>query len=346
MYEITDHLGNVTLVVSDLKLGQDVGSDGDADYYYPEELVAREELRVLGAERAIERWAMVGGEWVGESYRYGFNGMEKDDEMKGEGMSYDFGARVYDPRVGRWWSRDSKEYYHPGWSPYTFVICNPLSFVDIDGREVYDSEGNRVILTTELVDGKYVVHYSFDEKSSIETQTEFVKNWDPILSLSVQTEIGRKDIEFISNVETRIEKYPEIKEKLVGGRLAGWSPMGIEEDGTGGAYYEEMSLNYNRAAITTLAKNAGGTFEEFIVGVTAVEIGHLYPDEVKLDENALTIDEQYRPLFNRMLTAIIEYREANNIVVDQQLFDSFEKGDLKLELNEHNQALKEKHIKN
>lgn len=31
------------------------------------------------------------------SYRYGFNGKEKDDEIKGEGNSIDFGSRMYDP---------------------------------------------------------------------------------------------------------------------------------------------------------------------------------------------------------------------------------------------------------
>ena len=31
-----------------------------------------------------------------KSYTYGFNGMEKDDEVKGNGNSLDFGARVYD----------------------------------------------------------------------------------------------------------------------------------------------------------------------------------------------------------------------------------------------------------
>lgn len=29
-------------------------------------------------------------------YRYGFNGYEKDDEIKGSGNSYDMGARLYD----------------------------------------------------------------------------------------------------------------------------------------------------------------------------------------------------------------------------------------------------------
>jgi RHS repeat-associated protein len=45
--------------------------------------------------------------------RYGFNGMEKDDNVKGEGNSYDFGARIYDPRVGRWLSMDAKSKDYP-----------------------------------------------------------------------------------------------------------------------------------------------------------------------------------------------------------------------------------------
>lgn len=34
-----------------------------------------------------------------DNYRYGFNGKEKDDELKGEGNSYNFEARIYDSRV-------------------------------------------------------------------------------------------------------------------------------------------------------------------------------------------------------------------------------------------------------
>jgi hypothetical protein len=39
---------------------------------------------------------------AGTGYRYGFNGKENDGETKGEGNSYDFGDRIYDPRIGRW----------------------------------------------------------------------------------------------------------------------------------------------------------------------------------------------------------------------------------------------------
>ncbi|MBL4704343.1 MAG: hypothetical protein JKY54_07470, partial [Flavobacteriales bacterium] len=42
-----------------------------------------------------------------DDYRFGFNGMEKDDEVKsGTGNHYNFGARCYDARLGRWLSLD------------------------------------------------------------------------------------------------------------------------------------------------------------------------------------------------------------------------------------------------
>lgn len=68
-------------------------------------------------------------------YRYGFNGMEKDDELKGEGNSYDFGSRLYDPRVGRWFSPDPMEFKFPDMSPYAYANNNPVYFVDKDGEE-------------------------------------------------------------------------------------------------------------------------------------------------------------------------------------------------------------------
>ena len=69
------------------------------------------------------------------SYRYGFNGKEKDDEIKGAGNSYDFGARMLDPRVGRWFAPDALEKKHPSFSSYNFSFDNPIQFVDPDGKD-------------------------------------------------------------------------------------------------------------------------------------------------------------------------------------------------------------------
>ena len=46
---------------------------------------------------------------------------------------YDFGARLYDPALGRWISQDPMaEKYYPQ-SPYLFCAGNPMKFVDPDG---------------------------------------------------------------------------------------------------------------------------------------------------------------------------------------------------------------------
>jgi RHS repeat-associated protein len=71
-----------------------------------------------------------------EDYRYGFNGMEKDDEIKGEGNSYDFGARMLDPRVGRWFSPDAYEKKYPSFSPYSFALNSPMTILDPDGNDI------------------------------------------------------------------------------------------------------------------------------------------------------------------------------------------------------------------
>lgn len=75
--------------------------------------------------------------YIWKVYRYGFNGKEKDDELKGQGNSYDFGARIYDPRIGRWFKMDNQFYKQSGWSPYKAFNDNPILFVDPDGNTEY-----------------------------------------------------------------------------------------------------------------------------------------------------------------------------------------------------------------
>lgn len=72
--------------------------------------------------------------FIGGGYRYGFNGMEKDDEVKGSGNSLDFGARIYDSRLGRFLSTDPYQKILSFYSPYLFAGNKPIVAIDKDGE--------------------------------------------------------------------------------------------------------------------------------------------------------------------------------------------------------------------
>ena len=69
------------------------------------------------------------------SYRYGFNGKENDNEVKGTGNQQDYGMRIYDPRLGRFLSVDPLTRYYPHLTPYQFASNRPIDGVDLDGLE-------------------------------------------------------------------------------------------------------------------------------------------------------------------------------------------------------------------
>jgi RHS repeat-associated protein len=70
-----------------------------------------------------------------ENYRYGFNGMEKDNEFTNSTSHYDFGARIYDSRLGRWLAVDPLFINFPNYSDYVANANNPVYFIDLKGEK-------------------------------------------------------------------------------------------------------------------------------------------------------------------------------------------------------------------
>src|SRR5690606_15645850 len=67
-------------------------------------------------------------------YRFGFNSMPKDNEIYDpEGSAYDFGARIYDSRLGRWMATDALANINPGSSPFRYAKNSPLLYLDEGG---------------------------------------------------------------------------------------------------------------------------------------------------------------------------------------------------------------------
>jgi RHS repeat-associated protein len=116
VFELTNHLGNVLAVVSDKKLANNEPDVKATFDYFP-----------FGSPmpgRVNER----------EEYRYGFTGHEKENEVTA-GI-YSTETRLLDTRLGIWRGVDELFMKYPDLSSYNYVVNNPITFVDFDGREI------------------------------------------------------------------------------------------------------------------------------------------------------------------------------------------------------------------
>src|SRR5690554_4828122 len=124
-------------------------------------------------------------------YRYGFNGMEADNEVKGQGNSYNFGARMYDPRVGRWLSIDRASREYPEYSDYSFVGNSPILFIDKDGRVIgnpnhpdaqklksaLEKTESGKVLWNQMVESPRKIHIYFGEAGSQDESKQKIRSY-------------------------------------------------------------------------------------------------------------------------------------------------------------------------
>jgi RHS repeat-associated protein len=125
-YELSNHLGNVLATISDKKIGND--SSGVVNYYLAE-VLSQNDYYPFGMLMPGRKYN------AGSGYRYGFNGKENDNEIKGEGDQQDYGMRIYDPRLGRFLSVDPITKKYPELTPYQFASNRAIDGVDLDGLE-------------------------------------------------------------------------------------------------------------------------------------------------------------------------------------------------------------------
>ena len=164
LFELSNHLGNVLVTVSDRKAGVDSTSDGNIDYYTADVVNANDyyPFGMLMPERKYS---------VSDVYRYGFNGKENDNEVKGEGNQQDYGMRIYDPRIGRFLSVDPLFREYAFNSVYSFAENEPISNVDLDGLEKANS--------TSAAISTGVQKYTDEKKEQVKGLGRFIYSWEP-----------------------------------------------------------------------------------------------------------------------------------------------------------------------
>jgi RHS repeat-associated protein len=86
-------------------------------------------------------------------YRYFFNGQEADNEVFGELAFQNYGFRMYDTRVARFWGVDPLTKDYPMLTPFQFASCSPMLLKDVEGLE---GEGNTIGYTSDGIPFYYL----------------------------------------------------------------------------------------------------------------------------------------------------------------------------------------------
>ena len=120
-YFLSDHLGNTRVIFSK-------NAQGQAEI---KQVVAERRSRPIGKNH----YYAYGMEISDQSFNstpvpntFLYNGKELENAF--ELNWYEYGARFYDPALGRWHTVDNKAEKYYGTSPYTYALNNPILFID------------------------------------------------------------------------------------------------------------------------------------------------------------------------------------------------------------------------
>src|SRR5690554_1351281 len=114
-YEATNHLGNVLATYTDRIIAN------EEDSLYTVDISSATDFYPFGTP-------MYGRSFSSNSYKFGFQGQESENEIYGEGNTYSAEYWMYDARLGRRWNLDPKP--NPSLSWYSTFAGNPIWFSD------------------------------------------------------------------------------------------------------------------------------------------------------------------------------------------------------------------------
>ncbi len=133
---------------------------------------------------------------VSRDYRYGFNGMEKDDEVAGNGNNYTAEFWQYDSRLGRRWNIDPVVKHHE--SPYAAFANNPIWFIDPSGADT----------TFFQKDGSYDSQAKKDFDDTYSTIKNKINEFE--LAINEAKEVLIQKLEGLKNARREMREYTQL----------------------------------------------------------------------------------------------------------------------------------------
>ena len=323
-YDFTDHLGNVTVQFSDKKGGLQLNANGNNNL----------KARILSYQQYYPfGWSQPGRNRQAQKSRYGFNGMEKNDEIA-DG-NYDFGARFYGAREGRWFSPDPLARNYIPISPYVFSLNNPISLIDPDGRVITDPQGREIIVTID--ENTRTATYKYKNGKSV--KKGFYKYSAPVIEKMLLTDDGVKALKDMIKMPTKIELVYDnwTSANDTRGEYANTLPDGRKVTGQDGKeYYKFATVTLYEKRIAEKEheyKKADGTIvkvpnrfaadgadlDEGLNAAAVHEKWHLDPDQITIDEGSKKIPllEKEKKTINAEYNAREQYRHSKGNTSEQ-----------------------------
>lgn len=333
-YELSDHLGNVTVVVSD-----ELESDGS--YANKAHVESYNNYYAFGM-------VMPGRTSGNATYRYGFNGKEKDVEISSG--SYDFGARMYDTRLTRWFTVDPLFYKYPTHSPYLYGAACPIYLKDPDGRDLVTATGQLIPVT--FKDGVL----DWDVSLLSEKDKKIFENTTlPILQSLTKTDLGQKRLAVLMGA--RAYNIMSAEESPDGNNAEISSANYYKQDKYGknilNSENKKQTIpvyhiimypnNFNPEA----SKNR--TLAEWTTAVLGIELGHIRSDgSTDKDWERMSEPEKrevYEPLINNFVRESIKMRQELGLEVDASVFYIYEDFNNNYIKNETNKVVLDSDLK-
>ncbi|WP_333698550.1 RHS repeat domain-containing protein [Bacteroides congonensis] len=136
----TDYAGNMIYENGTLKrILVDGGYNENGEYYFylkdhlgNNRVVARQDGTVVETNDYYPYGMTFVESTATNAQPYKYNGKELD--TKGGLNLYDYGARHYDPVLGRFMTMDPMAEKYYSWSPYAYCLNNPLKYIDPNGK--------------------------------------------------------------------------------------------------------------------------------------------------------------------------------------------------------------------
>jgi RHS repeat-associated protein len=243
-------------------------------------------------------------------YQYKYNGKELQDEL-GLNM-YDYGARNYDPALGRWMNIDPLAEKFSNISTYNYTANNPVLYVDPDGKDIYlfyATKGNseeddamfwqaaltkaRDFLSSDSFSGNDILRIAkVDDLASIESDAEsfIAKNsekYGKTKEFGVWSHAGTDGP--VGTVETSKNKLSALENKQMS--LDGWGSINFNWAKNAKAYFYGCNTGVDpsgdKQAFNTEISQLGNFKNVSVYGQTTYSYPSMYSNSRRPSSNQL-----------------------------------------------------------